>query len=207
MTGRRGGRGFTLMETVVMLLITALAMTLMFQALAGFNRTRQRVAALEGVRDNSAVVLGWLRESIRSLAALNMTGLTVKADDPAVGLKGDDQGFSATTLAPLLGASGMPVAVRWQAETRVGGNRLVYKQAGQQPLTLPLRQTGELRFAYLDKQGKTHSSWPPRLGVQEALPQAIELQIGRSGHDQVMVQSIAVPTPMPLTPYTNEESQ
>ncbi|MDE2156359.1 MAG: hypothetical protein KGJ32_10765 [Xanthomonadaceae bacterium] len=207
MIGPRRARAFTLMETLVMLLISALAMTLMFQALAGFNRSRQRAAALEGVRDNGAVVLDWLRDSIRGLVALDMTGLTVKADDPVLGLKGDAQGFTATTLDPLLGAAGVPVTVSWQVQPAAGGDRLVYRETGQQPLTLSLRDAGTLHFAYLDQDGKALPGWPPRLGLQVPLPQAIELLTDGGSGSQVMVQSIAVPRPMPLTPYTNPEGQ
>ncbi|MDE2308858.1 MAG: type II secretion system protein [Xanthomonadaceae bacterium] len=207
MAGPRRARAFTLMETLVMLLISALAMSLMFQALAGFNRSRQRAAALEGVRDNGTVVLDWLRDSIRGLVALDMTGLTVKADDPVLGLKGDARGFTATTLDPLLGAAGVPVTVSWRVQPAAGGDRLVYREAGQPPLTLALRDAGALHFAYLDRDGKALPGWPPKLGLQKPLPQAIELLGDGSGGSQVMVQSIAVPRPMPLTPYTNPEAQ
>ena len=207
MIGRRRARAFTLMETLVMLLISALAMTLMFQALAGFNRSRQRAAALEGVRDNGAVVLDWLRDSIRGLVALDMTGLTTNADDPVLGLKGDAQGFTATTLDPLLGAAGVPVTISWHVQPAASGDRLVYRETGQQPLTLSLREVGTLHFAYLDKDGKALPSWPPQLGLQVPLPQAIELLSDGSDGSQVMAQSIAVPRPMLLTPYTNPEDQ
>jgi len=207
MAGPRRQRAFTLMETLVMLLISALAMTLMFQALAGFNRSRQRAAALEGVRDNGAVVLDWLRDSIRGLVALDMTGLTTNADDPVLGLKGDARGFTATTLNPLLGATGVPVTVSWQVQPAAGGDRLVYRETGQPPLALPLREVGTLHFDYLDQDGKAHASWPPQLGLQKPLPQAVELLTDGSDGSQVMAQSIAVPRPMPLTPYTNPGDQ
>lgn len=207
MTGPRRERAFTLMETLVMLLISAMAMALMFQALAGFNRSRERVAALEGVRNNGTVVLDWLRDSIRGLVAFDMTGLTVNADDPVLGLKGNAQGFTATTLNPLLGTTGVPVTVSWQVQPAADGDRLVYRETGQPPLTLPLREVGTLHFDYLDKDGKAHASWPPQLGLQKPLPQAVELLTDGGDGSQVMTQSIAVPRPMPLTPYTNPESQ
>jgi prepilin-type N-terminal cleavage/methylation domain-containing protein len=205
MPATRRARGFTLMETLVVLLISALAMSLMFQALAGFNRSRQRVAALEGVRNNGAVVLDWLRDSIHGLVALDMTGLTVQADDPVLGLRGDQNGFTATTLAPLLGAAGVPVTVQWKVSA--DGTSLIYDETGQAPLTLPLGDRSDLQFAYLDSKGKTLASWPPKLGVQLALPQAIELRSGQDNHKQVMLEPIAAPRPVLLTPYTNPGDQ
>lgn len=200
-------RGFTLLETLVMLIISSLAVMMLFQALAGFNHSRERVAALEGVRNNDAVMLGWIRESFRGVVAIDAPGTTPKPDDPAAGLRGTDQGFTALTVAPLLGPSGVPVKIQWSIENGADGKQLIYREAGQAPLTLPLRGTSELQFAYLDHNGKTTTSWPPKLGVQAPLPVAIELQFGSGVQTRVVAQSIATPRPMQLAPYSNEADQ
>ena len=73
----RRARGFTLMEMLVTLIVSALAVTLMFQALASFNRSRERAAALEGVRNNKAVLAGWIGDSIRGIVAVDPASLPV----------------------------------------------------------------------------------------------------------------------------------
>lgn len=207
MAGSRG-HGFTLLETLVMLIISSLAVMMLFQALAGFNRSRERIAALEGVRNNDKVVLDWIRDSFRGVVAIDAPGTQPKPDDPAAGLHGTAKGFTALTLAPLLGPPGTPVEVQWSIERGANGNRLVYREAGQAPLTLPLRDAGELHFAYLDHDGKITDSWPPKLGLQAALPAAIELQSGGNASPvRVVAQSLAAPLPMQLSPYTNEDDQ
>jgi len=101
-----------------------------------------------------------------------------------------------------------PHGWRWSIERGSGGNRLVYREAGQAPLTLPLRDAGELHFAYLDQDGKAQDSWPPELGLQAPLPVAIELQSGGSTQPvRVVVQSLATHLPMQLAPYTNQDDQ
>lgn len=198
-------RGFTLLETLVMLIISSLAVMMLFQALAGFNHSRQRIAATEGVRNNDAVVLGWIRESFRGVVAIDAPGKPPKPDDPAAGLRGDADGFTALTIAPLLGPQGTPVKVQWRIESDARGQRLVYEEAGQAPLILPLGGTGGLRFVYLDQDGEAMTSWPPQLGLQAPLPVAIALQFGSGAQTRVVAQSIATPRPMQLAPYTNED--
>lgn len=195
--------GFTLMEMLVMLIVSALAVMLMFQALASFSRSRERVAALEGVRDNDTVVLGWLRDSIRGLVSFDPTGLTLNPKDAGQGLQGDASGFSATTLVPLLNPTGEPVLVQWHVGADLAGGQLVYQESAQKPLTLSLHAVHSMHFAYLDKAGKEHAQWPPRLGLQDALPDAIELVIDGDRGVRVLTQAIATPRPMKLTPYAN----
>lgn len=207
MRRRARRQGFTLLETLVMLVVSSLAVMLMFQALAGFDRSRQRVAALEGVRDNDAVVLGWIRDSFRGLVALAGTGKARQPGDPAAGLHGDADGFTALTLSPLLGPAGVPVTVRWSIRRDARGDALVYRETGHAPLTLPLRDAGDMHFAYVGKGGKSTPDWPPELGVQAAMPQAIELHYGTAGDPHVIHQALATPLPLELAPYTVEENE
>ena len=205
---RLGERGFTLLETLVMLVVSSLAIMMMFQALAGFNHARERISALEGVRNNDAVVLGWLRDSFRGVVAIEPTaGVTRKSDDPAAGLRGTADGFTALTLTPLLGQAGAPVRVQWQIERSVNGSILIYQETGRTPLTLPLRDAGELHFVYLDKSGTATPEWPPNSGLQTPLPNAIELQLGHGAQMRVVAQAIATPRPMQLAPYTVGEDE
>lgn len=195
--------GFTLLETLVTLVVASLAMMMMFQALAGFNHARERIAALEGVRNNDAVVLDWLRDSFQGVVAIEATaGVARQPGDPSAGLRGTADGFTALTLAPLLGQVGTPVRVQWHIERSRSGNTLTYQEPGRAPLTLPLRDASELRFVYLDESGAATPEWPPKTGLQAPLPSAIELQLGDGAQMRVVAQAIGTPRPMQLAPYT-----
>ena len=199
-------RGFTLMEVLVTLIITALAVALMFQALGSFNHSRVRTAALEGVRDNQTVMAGWIGDSIRGIVAVDPRSLAVShKGDPELGLTGDANGFSALTVSPLLAGMGMPTVIRWQVEQRLGGNVLAYREAGGQVLQLSMGQS--LRFAYMDDKGKLHQQGPPEQGLQQALPDAVQLTWIDDGQPKVLVTAIAAPKPTLLGPYNLEVAQ
>lgn len=214
-------RGFTLMETLVMLIISALAVTLMMQALSSFNRSREHIVRLEGVRDNDSVALGWLGDSLRGLVSVSSAAQPGKVIEPAAlddtdagnGLKGDANGFSAQTLTPLLGPPGVPVTVQWQVVRNAGsGDSLEYREPGHQPMILPLNDADALAFSYLDSDGKVHDTWPPKQGLQDPMPQTIQLQIagqggGHADHVRVLARSPMAPQPMVLTPYAPPEDE
>lgn len=199
-------RGFTLMEVLVTLIITALAVALMFQALGSFNHARVRTAALEGVRDNKAVMASWIGDTIRGIVAVDPRSLAVSnKGDPELGLTGDANGFSALTVSPLEAGTGMPTVIHWQVEQRLAGDVLAYRETGGQVLYLPMGQS--LRFAYLDDKGKLHQQWPPEQGLQQALPDAVQLTYTDDGQPKVLVTAIAAPRPTLLGPYNLEVVQ
>lgn len=200
-------RGFTLIETLVMLIISALVVSLMFQALSGFNRARQRVAAIEGVRNNQAVLYGWLRDTIRGVVAVDPASIPgVKGDDAMLGLKGDEQGFTATTLDALEGESGLPVKVRWSTASSDVGTDLIYEQLGHRPLNFALGNT-RVSFGYIDESGAVSAQWPPRLGKQQALPQAVQITIDGVSDHRVLVESLAVPHQLLPDPFQVPDEQ
>ncbi|HEX5306372.1 MAG TPA: type II secretion system protein [Dyella sp.] len=204
---RSSDRGFTLLETLVMLVVASLAVALMFQVLDGFNRARQRVAALEGVRNNRLVFLGWWRDSVESLVAVSSPrGVVIAPDDPASGLRGDAVSFRALTLVPLLGGQGRPVAVQWSLRDDDGHAWLEYRQPGAEPLAFDLGRA-QASFAYQDARGERHAAWPVDLGVQEAMPIGIELVIRKPDDDAVVMQSIAADRPLSPPLYGLEAEQ
>lgn len=199
-------RGFTLMEVLVTLIITALAVAMMFQALGSFNHARVRTATLEGVRDNKAVMAGWVGDTIRGIVAIDPRSLKVsKKGDPELGLTGDANGFTAMTVSPLEADSGMPTVIRWQVERGPAGDGLTYRETGKQSLYLPMGES--LRFAYTDDKGKLHAQWPPEQGLQQPLPHTIQLTWVEDGRPQVLVTAIAAPKPTLLAPYDLEVAQ
>lgn len=194
-------RAFTLLETLVVLIISALIVALMFQLLAQFNRARQRIAAVEGVRNNEAVLFGWLRDSIRDVVVIAPTpGQVALPDDPALALSGDANGFVATTMAPLFNPPGSLTGVHWSTEP--AGNRvsLDYEESPQHQLHFNI-DAQRVVFGYIDADGKVQSAWPPSQGLSAPLPSAIQMTVEGGPHPRVMVQSLAMPKPLTPSPY------
>jgi general secretion pathway protein J len=158
--------GLTLMEVLVTLVLISLATLLMFQTLGSYRIAKARVVAQSGTVDRKALLDAWFRESVHGLHATRR-----------VAFKGDARAFEGLSLAPASGATGAGKPVRWSLQERARGEwRIAYAEDGQPHWDVPFADTRAASFAYLDETAKLHDAWPPRLGVQEALPAAVVLR-------------------------------
>lgn len=164
MSTRRAG-GFTLMETLVMLMLVSFAALLMFQMLGSYRIARARFVAQSGIFDRQSLFEAWFADSVR--------GLRATQGQP---LQGTATRFSAVTLNPLYGSPGAPSPVEWTLERVPAGGWVVqYKEDGRLRWTAPVDGAGNARFAYMSPDGTLGDSWPPATGMQDALPAAIAL--------------------------------
>lgn len=195
--GRKGPAvigGFTLMETLVMLMLVSMAATLMFQMLAGYQAAQRRVAGQAELLDRSALVHAWFVETARGLHPSRVTPL-----------KGEPDTFSGETLNPLLATPGAPTRFTWALETVEGETRLVYSEGGKTQWSLPLRDAAEARFAYAAPDGRLHDQWPPALGQQQALPTALALMIGSGPAERVWLAAVLGPLEPRMDPFELEQ--
>ncbi len=155
-------RGFTLLETIVALLISTLAVAMVFQSLHVFALARDRVAAAGATMDRNRLALAWMRQSAECLLATD-----------AIPFKGERERWSGVSSAALLTRSGVPEAVQWQLSGD-GAAAAAYRQNRDKQLVLPM-PAGRLHFVYVDAEGKAHRQWPPALGAYPQLPAAIAL--------------------------------
>lgn len=188
--------GFTLMETLVMLVLVSFAVLLMFQMLGSYRVARERIAATAGDIDRRALFDAWFLDSVR--------GLHPEANTPFKGTATDFSGFS---LNPLFAAPGAPVALEWTLQTGRDGEWVVsYSEDGKPRWSLPLADTREVRFVYLDRDGNPQDQWPPDSGVQAGLPVSVALvQVGAAGV-RTRVASVRGPLePLPYNPFQLEQ--
>lgn len=148
--------GFTLMEMLVTLVLISFTTMLMFQMLGSYRVARERVQAQSGAIDRKALFQSWFQDSVRGLYITN--GLS---------FSGDENEFRGTTLNPLYGGSGVPTTIAW----RLGGEAevpwIAYVEEGRERWRRPLSGVERSRFVYLDRLGKAHDDWPPKLGTEE----------------------------------------
>ncbi len=188
-----GSAGFTLMETLVMLMLVSMAATIMFQMLDSYRIAQQRIAAQAGNLDRASLFDAWLMDGIH--------GLTVDPDRP---FKGARLEFDGVTLNPQFGPPGAPARIHWRLhETREGGE-VSYSEESKTRWTMDLRDFDGTRFAYFDEKGKEHEQWPPAKGVQVALPSAIALVRGDEETERVRLAAVRGPLVQSDTPYTLE---
>lgn len=181
--GRLVHSGFTLMETLVMLVLVSFAVLLMFQMLGTYRIARERVTVLGAGVDREALFNDWYADSIAGLHSLD-----------SVPFQGDARAFSGVTLNPLIASPGAPIEIRWALEpTEEGGWAVAYAEAGEVLWTLPLSSQEAPGFASLDASGTVHETWPPQLGMQSGLPRSVAfLRDGGEG-TRVHVASVRGP--------------
>ncbi len=194
---RGRGTGFTLMEMLVTLMLVSFATMLMFQMLGSYRVARERVQAQAGGIDRQVLFQDWFRDSVH--------GLFITED---LRFDGDDKGFRGTSLNPLYAPEGSPTPVEWTIVPRDGGVEVAYAEDGESRWALPLSNTGEAKFAYLDEAGVLHATWPPKRGLQDAgptLPAAVVLSRGEDGRDGVQAAAVLGPLKPPVRLYGDEE--
>ncbi|SJZ90101.1 type II secretion system protein [Novilysobacter spongiicola] len=187
--------GFTLMETLVMLVLVSFAVTLMFQMLGSYRVAKERTAAQAGRLDRSALMQAWFRESVEGLYPLD--------GEP---LQGATASFSAQTLNPLHASPGAPVAIGWSLEQEADASWIVYSEAGEERWRLEMRDAPAPGFVFLDGNGATHAGWPPAQGLQEALPAAVGLVWDRNDSDtgRLLLGSVRHSREPRMVPFESE---
>lgn len=188
-------RGFTLMETLVMLVLVSFSVLLMFQMLGSYRIARGRVAAQSERIDRQVLFDAWFSDTVRGLYAL-------KAEP----LHGESLTFSGLSLNPLMASPGAPTAFSWRLDfTASEGWLVTYSERGAKRWSLPLGDASDAHFIYFDADGKVQDRWPPALGLQDELPRAIALVREEQGGDRVRVASVYGPAHEHIELYQLEE--
>lgn len=186
--------GFTLMETLVMLMLVAMAATMMFQMLQSYRIAQERISTQAGQQDRSSLFEAWLVDGVRGLRA-----------EPGQPFTGTRSGFDGTTLNPLFDSGGAPSAIEWTLRSTSQGGEIAYAEAGKERWSMPLRDFDGARFVYLDREGKQHDQWPPPQGLQESLPAAVGFVRGSGARQRVQLASVSGPLVVRDEPFGLEE--
>lgn len=194
--GGRVPRGFTLMETLVMLLLVSFSSALMFQLLGSYRIARERVLVQGEFVNAEALLENWFTDSVR--------GLHPVGSQP---LQGNESSFESLTLNPLFGPRGTPAEFAWRLERDdAGGWLLAYVESGTERFAEPLRDQAEVRLLFVDAEGGVHTRWPPALGEQGGLPEAVALEhTDIDGRRRVWLASVLGPLTERIELYQPEE--
>lgn len=179
---RAGLAGFTLMETLVMLMLVSLATSLMFQMLDSYRVAQERVAAQAGQQDRSSLFESWFIDEVHGLSAV-----------PGQPFKGSRSEFEGATLNPLFGSPGAPSSIRWRLNRSAEGGAIEYWEDGRERWTLPLRDFADARFVFFAKDGSQYDQWPPSKGLQEGLPDAIAFIRGEPQAERMRLAAVRGP--------------
>ncbi len=196
-----GMRGFTLMELLVVLVITAMLMTMLFQSLQIFQRAQERIDVKTLQARQAELVDLWFENSVNAL----YPHPPVRNASEQAQFEGDATRWQGYTLQPLRGTPGAPVLVQWRVESDRRGSRLIYKSSDQLDLVFA-QSARDLHFSYFDEAGKAYSQWPPSKGLHTSLPAAIALADGTESNASTY-RYVAVRGPLQplLEPFEIEE--
>ena len=157
--GTRRTTGLTLVEMLVVIVLTALTATLVMQGIGQGLGLFQRVAADQGQIYRELVSRLWIQQTL-STAVAN----TGERDE----FIGEASTLQLKTFRPLLGSEGITTAILWSMRPDRG---LDYQEGEQRVVVAAL--PGLLRFEYQDVETKWHPRWPA--DDSHALPERVRL--------------------------------
>lgn len=160
---RRWQHGLTLLEMMVVLLIAGMAITLGFQSLGQWQRANAAISSISGATQQTALTESWFESSLRSLIPLKEVEFAGKSDH-----------LTGIAVQPVQSHQGGATEVEWSIRREDGEQHLILIEGGKR-LDLPLPGVVESSFGYLDKDGRLHDQWPPKLGLHDQLPAVIVL--------------------------------
>lgn len=190
---KRPSSGFTLIEMLVVLIITALVSGVLFQALERSYNLQRRFGAELFKTQQGQMAVDWYRQSVQGLYP-DYPG------QPGV-FKGDETGLAGLTTTPLSDNFGMPTPFRWSLVEAADKSHtdLVYREGGAETVILSWQGSGA-KFSYIDAERVAHERWPPPLGVFPQLPRQVQVEARDSGEPIVIVATPLGPTEPPVRP-------
>ena len=181
---RAESRGFTLIEILVVLVITGFIVAILLQSLHQVIRLQTHFGSEIFHTQNGAMYADWFRQSIRGLMPDHVSGSRK--------FRGEPRRLSGLTISPMELESGSPAPFVWRLEfdSHTDLTALVYgDKGGKQTLTILTWRTDRGRFIYVDAENEAHDSWPPAPGKWPQLPKAIYLECGNGENMRLIVAS------------------
>ncbi|WP_433853558.1 PulJ/GspJ family protein [Stenotrophomonas nitritireducens] len=156
--------GLTLLEMLVVLLIASMAISLGYQSLGQWQRANAAISSISGATQQATLTEYWFESSLRSLIPLQ-----------EVEFQGARDRLSGIATQPTQSHQGGATGTEWSTRHEGANQFLTLVEDGKQ-LDLPLPGVVSATFGYLDKEGRTHDQWPPKLGLHDHLPAVILLR-------------------------------
>jgi prepilin-type N-terminal cleavage/methylation domain-containing protein len=154
-TDNPAASGFTLIETLVVLIIVALVSAILFSSYQRILDIRVRLAAFLDGTDAPTLVAGWFRSSVEGLLPDQKNGTDVFAGTP--------RRFVGLSTAPIDGTPGVPIRIAWELVYDAASARtaLTYRDGDAAPLTVASWPGERGGLSYCGPRLTCSDSWPP----------------------------------------------
>ncbi|HUW36061.1 MAG TPA: type II secretion system protein [Rhodocyclaceae bacterium] len=175
-----GQRGFTLLEMLVVMILTGMITGILMQGLHQVFRLQTHFGREIFDTQQGEMYTDWFRQSVN--------GLMPDYADGKHQFKGTQREFSGLTLAPLDAANTalLPFSWRLKFDPETGRTQLRYGSGDDAPAVLSWSGNSG-RFVYFDANNEAHDDWPPFLGKWPQLPQAIYLENQNATEPRIIV--------------------
>lgn len=165
-------KGFTLLEVIVVLMISSLVAVILMQGLSLTLNARLRVADVVEDLDKKGVQVSVLTTPLRGVLPDYQDGQDV--------FFGDQKRIRGLTLSPLQGTFGAPTGFGMIMEYDIGDDAtvLTYFERGYDPVEIA-RWKGDVGgFSFRGRTGDWAPAWPPRRDDAKQAPRTIQFSTG-----------------------------
>ena len=165
-------RGFTLLEVIVVLMISGLIAAILMQGLSLVLNARIRVADAIDNLDKKGIQTSILTSPLKGV-------LPDYADGPDI-FVGEQRRIRGLTLTPLQGTQGAPTGFGMilEYDQVEDATYITYFERGYDPVELARWPGSEGEFSYRGKSGDWEKSWPPRRDDVIQSPRTIRFSTG-----------------------------
>jgi len=170
MTARPPSNGFTLLETLVVLVIVSLVSTLLWEGLAFVLHLRSRLLVHLDQVQHGTLQESWFRWTTTALVS------DYKGHQHL--FQGNENEFSGLTMMPLDADEGEVLPFAWQLQHQTEFTTLRYRKSDGEYWEIARWPGATGSFRYGDAEGQWHKQWPPQFfkTTPPQLPALILLQ-------------------------------
>ena len=161
--------GFTLLEMLVVLVLVSFISVLLLEGFSYVLHLRSSFLAQFEDLQRGALQEYWFRSTTAAIITERYNGDHV--------FKGEKHQFSGLTIAALDQNIGVPTSFGWKMEYADGIMVLHYQNSKNETWNISHWFSGEGKFSYMAKDGKWHTEWPPKIGLDiPQIPRIIQFQ-------------------------------
>lgn len=176
--------GVSLLEVLVVMVITSLASTIVFQGFSQITIIDRQFSAQNDFMRDQAMTRSWWRSSVESIQPDYIGGNSTFKGSPK-----ELSGLSTSALGPLYGT---PQPIRWTLEfLPQRGTVNLISHTGKTASIVHSWPGNAGEFFYYDNDSQRHTNWPPGSGTPPQIPSMIELRI--THHDGQREMLFATP--------------
>jgi len=181
-------RGLTLLEMLVVLVLTAILAGLLVQGLGFFLGKYDAVRRLQSRSLEFSVQQRWFVDSVQNIVPL-------AAQDRR--FEGSSAQFRGTTLAPLAAEPGTPSQFSWTiSQTENAAPEVHYSEGTEIEWLISVSRAQALSFEYADLAGTWHDRWPVSGSRPGQIPAMIRM-VQESGTARWSAATALYPLPVP----------